>query len=284
MTTNAISVWDFTIPEKSISKDELIKEIKNVCKAWAFQIEKGKKTGYLHYQGRVSLKVKSRVGPNLAKGVRWSATSEENKTNMFYVIKDDTRIAGPWTDKDKEIYLPRQFRDINLYEWQSDILESRNIFQDRIIDAIYDVTGNNGKSTVAALGEIMYGGIDCPPINDCKELIQYVCNHCMDNEIRDPKLLFVDLPRAMNKESLFGIYSAIEQIKKGKLTDTRHHAKVWWIDSPRIWIFTNHLPDLTLLSSDRWRIWTINKKTNKLDRFLGDSKESVTIAKKRILK
>lgn len=284
MTTNAICVWDFTIPQKRIDKDVLVKELRTWCKKWAFQIEQGKKSNYLHYQGRVSLKAKAHKGPDFCKGIHWSATSEENKTNLFYVLKEETRVEGPWKDSDKEIYLPRQFQNLKLYEWQADILESRNVFQDRVIDCIYDVTGNNGKSTVAALGEILYNGIDCPPINDCKELIQYVCNHCMDNEIRDPKLLFVDLPRAMNKESLYGIYSAIEQIKKGKLTDTRHHAKVWWIDSPRIWVFTNHLPDTTLLSSDRWRIWTINKATNKLDRFLGDSKESVTLAKKRILK
>jgi len=281
MTTNAICVWDFTIPQKSITSDDVIAMMKKYCKAWAFQGETGKKTSYLHWQGRCSLKVKDRVGPDFCKGIRWSATSEENKTNLFYVLKEDTRTSGPWCDKDKEIYLPRQFRNIKLYEWQSDILESRNVFQDRVIDCIYDEKGNNGKSTVAAIGEILYNGIDCPPINDCTQLIQYICNHCMDNEIRDPKLIFLDLPRAMNKESLYGIYAAIEQIKKGKLVDTRHHSKCWWIDSPRIWVFTNTLPDVTMLSSDRWRIWTINKETSKLDRFLGG--KPVTIAKKRIL-
>jgi len=282
MTTNPIWVWDFTIPQESITKDELITTLKKQCKEWAFQGEKGEKTGYLHWQGRISLKVKTRKGPNWCKGIRWSPTSEENKTNMFYVLKDNTRTEGPYTDKDKEIYLPRQYRNIKLYKWQQDIIESRNAFNGRVIDLIYDPKGNTGKSTVASIGEILYNGIDCPPINDCKELIQFVCNYCMDNEVRTPGLLFVDLPRAMNKEGLYGIYSAIEQIKKGKLTDTRHHAKTWWIDSPRIWVFSNHLPDPTLLSSDRWNIWTINKEDDKLERFLGG--KPVTIAKKRIIK
>lgn len=282
MTTNAICVWDFTIPVKSITKDELITLLKKECKEWTFQIEEDAKTKYLHYQGRVSLKLKSRKGPTLCKGIRWSATSEANKTNCFYVLKDETRVDGPFSSKDKEIYIPKQYRDIKLYDWQNEVINSANIFNGRIIDLIYDPIGKMGKSTVASIGELLHNGLDCPPINDSKELIQYVCNHCMDNEIRDLKLLFVDLPRAMNKESLFGIYTAIEQIKKGKLVDTRHHGKAWWIDSPRIWVFSNHLPDPTLLSADRWNIWTINKENDKLDRFLGT--KAVTIAKKRIIK
>jgi len=66
------------------------------------------------------------------------------------------------------------------------------------------------------------------------------------------------MPRAIDKTRLYGMYSAIEQVKKGKLFDIRYNYKAWWIDSPQIWVFTNHLPDLNLLSGDRWRIWVIN--------------------------
>jgi len=291
MAKNAVCTWDFTIPQKSISQEELSKALKDKCKQWTYQLEKGTKSNYLHYQGRVSLKLKARKGPEICKGIRWSPTSDANKDNDFYVNKDETREEGPWCDKDKEIYIPRQYRNIKPYKWQMEVLESRNVFQDRVIDLIYDPIGNKGKSTVSALGELLYDALDCPPINDCKELIQFVCNHCMDNEIRKLGLLFVDLPRAMNKDSLYGIYSAIEQIKKGKVTDTRHHAKAWWIDSPRIWVFSNHLPDPTLLSSDRWNIWTINKENDKLERYIENNKagffeadKSCNNTKKRLFK
>ena len=82
----------------------------------------------------------------------------------------------------------------------------------------------------------------------------------MDTDNRKPKGIFFDMPRAMSKESLHGFYSAIEQIKKGKLYDCRYHYKSYWIDSPRIFIFTNKLPDMKLLSADRWRLWFINEK------------------------
>lgn len=281
MARNAICDWDFTLGCDCITFNELKDKLGATCKKWHFQKEKGEKTGYIHYQGRVSLKLKNRKGPNIAKGIRWSPTVTENMNILDYVTKEHTRIEGPWAHDDKEVYIPQQYRNIKLYKWQQEVIDSRNVFNDRVIDMIYDESGNKGKSTVASIGEILYNAVDCPPINDCKELIQYVCNECMDNNLRRPGLIFVDLPRAMNKESLFGIYMAIEQIKKGKLVDTRYHGRKWWIDSPRIWVFSNHLPDLTLLSNDRWRIWTINKDTQQLERFLGG--KPVTIAKKRIL-
>lgn len=61
----------------------------------------------------------------------------------------------------------------------------------------------------------------------------------------------------MDKNKLYGIYSAIEQIKKGKLVDLRYHYKCWWIDSPQIWVFSNRMPDTRMLSADRWKLWKV---------------------------
>lgn len=276
MTDNAVCTWDFTLNEDVATKDEIINKLKEHCKKWCFQLEIGE-SGYKHYQGRVSLKLKSRKGPKLFKGIHWSPTSSNNKDNLFYVTKDLTRIDGPWKDDDVVKYIPRQFRDITLWPWQSSVIDINKIFNDRTINLIYDPDGCNGKSTVASIAELLYGAIDLPPINDCKELMQAMCDECMDNNVRDPKAVFIDMPRAMDKERLYGIYSAIEQIKKGKLYDTRYKYKKWWIDSPNIWVFSNHLPDLSLLSKDRWIIWTITKD-HKLERFFGA--KAVTLPKK----
>lgn len=77
----------------------------------------------------------------------------------------------------------------------------------------------------------------------------------------------------MNKERLGGIYSAIEQIKKGKLYDLRHCYKEYWIDSPTIWVFSNIPPDLSLLSKDRWKIWVVDD-TKSLKPYTEDSLDS----------
>ena len=57
---NQMCVWDFTIPNDNIKKEVLIEKLNKHCKDWTFQGEKGK-TGYLHWQGRLSLKVKLRL-------------------------------------------------------------------------------------------------------------------------------------------------------------------------------------------------------------------------------
>ena len=65
-------------------------------------------------------------------------------------MKEDTRIEGPYKDGLADvdnIYIPRQFRDKKLYEWQQTIIDSAKVFDDRIINLIYDPVGKDRKST-----------------------------------------------------------------------------------------------------------------------------------------
>ena len=99
-----------------------------------------------------------------------------------------------------------------------------------------------------------------PCHNDGIKLIQSTCNMLMAREWRDPTHVFVDMPRAMGKEKLGGLYTAIEEIKGGYVYDERNHFVEWWYDSPRVWVFTNQKPDFSYLSKDRWCLWEINEK------------------------
>lgn len=267
MAENGVWVWDFTIDEKEITQEKLIEQLRKYCKKWTFQLEKGVKTGYLHWQGRVSLKVKNRKGPQICKHVRWSMTSGASKDDDFYVTKEDTRVEGPWSSNDVEIFIPINYRNLTLREWQIIVLNTKP--ESRIINLIYDPIGNKGKSTVAAIGELLFGGIDMPPVNDAEKLIETLCNILMDTRNRDPKLLFLDLPRAIDKERLYGLYTALEQIKKGKVYDFRYRYKSWWFNPPTIWVFSNHLPDPNILSADRWKIWKIEDNYSLKEIFFG---------------
>jgi len=268
--------WDFRCNANDLSEDVIIESLKRIAKHWVFQEESGHTSGYLHYQGRMSLIKKARKSELMAL---WSTlelawplpnylepTSKEVfKTSDFsYVTKEDTRTRGPWTDKDAKVYIPRQYRNLmsSLYPYQRVIFESAQTFDTRVINFIYCVRGNIGKSTVASLCELFGTGIDLPPVNDSEKLIQSACNICMAKNIRNPSPFFVDLPRAMDKNKLYGIYSAIEQIKKGKLFDCRYNYTEWWIDSPQIWVFSNREPDLSMLSLDRWKLWTVDDGFN----------------------
>jgi hypothetical protein len=65
------------------------------------------------------------------------------------------------------------------------------------------------------------------------------------------------MPRGMKKDKLGDFYSGIEVIKNGVAYDKRYTAKKIRFNRPRIFVFTNTLPELNLMSKDRWVIWTI---------------------------
>lgn len=267
---NACAVYDFRYSAdiEGVDSESIINQCKKIAKRFCFQLEKGDTTGYLHYQGRMSLIKKHRKNelmklfdmipvPNyLEPTVNGVALTGD----LFYVMKDETRQDGPWTDKFEERYIPRQYRGKmeTLLPWQQVVWDNRNVFDERHINMIYCPNGNKGKSTLASLCELYGDGLDVPPVNDSKELVQLVCNMCMSQNLRTPNPVMIDLPRAMDKTRLHGIYSAVEQIKKGKLYDLRYHYKSYWIDSPQIWVFSNTRPDLEMLSADRWKIYIIN--------------------------
>lgn len=273
--TAPCAVYDFRMNAEGLSEDSIISCIKQLAKHYIFQEEKGESTGYLHYQGRMSLIKKARK-PELMK--LWEKIGlcpipnylepTANPPKVFdydcYASKAASRTRGPWTDKEKPIYIPRQYRGKldTLYPFQKFIFDTATQFDDRIINLIYCPKGNQGKSTIASICELYGKGIDLPPVNDADRLIQSCCDICISKDIRDPSPIFIDMPRAMNKERLNGIYTAIEQIKKGKLYDLRYTYKEYWIDSPQIWVFSNIEPDLSMLSLDRWRVWSIDGGKN----------------------
>lgn len=277
---NACFVYDFTLSADKFDGNHLIliNFFKVYCKKWGFQREISK-TGYDHFQGRVSLNEKLRLHQvvslfhenNIVANIK-NTSSASAKASMFYnyVTKEDTRYDGPWTDKNTTIkYIPRQYRgkENTLREWQqsvSDMFDNHkgDGFSDRKINVIYDKLGNSGKSTLAHLMRLHLGGVVLPPVNDGEKLCQSCCNILMGKEIRTSVPIFIDLPRAMDKSRLYGIYSAIETILSGYVYDVRNKYKDWDFDTPFIWVCTNIEPDDDMLSKDRWNIWTI--KDNKL--------------------
>lgn len=269
---NPCAMWDFRMTKGELSHTDIISSLDGIAKTYVFQLEESD-TGYVHFQGRMSLIKKRRKGekhillsllPIKFEYLEPTVNASYYKGDLFYVMKEDTRIDGPYSDKDKpkEVYIPRQYRGLldSLRPFQQTIWDSTKVFEPRIINMIYCPKGNQGKSVIASLCELHGKGVDLPPCNDAEKLIQSMCDIIGPHgkQLRDPNPVFVDLPRAMNKDRLNGIYTAIEQIKKGKLFDTRYKYVDWWIDSPQIWVFSNIYPDLEMLSRDRWKIWTIN--------------------------
>lgn len=251
-----VAVWDFTLSVDKIDFDDLTKWLKENCKKWCFQLEKGE-SGYVHYQGRISLNNKTRnmIG-KICKECHWSCTSNNNKKNTFYVMKEDTRIKGPW--KDDDLYIPKQVRDIELWDWQKQILEDRNNWDTRHINIVICPEGNIGKTTLSTWAGCRGLARSIPIMENYKDLMRFVMN------TEKNRLYLVDFPRSLNKTSSHSFWSAIETIKNGYCWDDRYEFREEYFDCPNIWVFCNSEVNTKYLSKDRWIFWDVEKVENRV--------------------
>lgn len=270
-------VWDFTLKSDGNDKNDIINILNTHCKKWAFQKEMGKKTGFLHFQGRLNLKQKKRKHLLIKlfnnNDFSFSVTSNANKNNNFYVLKKDTRISGPWTNEDPKKVMTRQLKNMKkLKPFQKSIIEMSKKPNDRIIDVIVQKKGNKGKTLLAEYMEYYNHGALVPFCNDYKDILRIVYG------MADTNAYIIDMPRCSKKDKLFQMFSAIETIKGGYTYDDRYTFKKRWFSRPRIFIFTNDRPDNSLLSRDMWKLWTINDNDELVDyddyNFIDNEKET----------
>lgn len=248
---NALAVWDFTLGTKFMRQEALVEWLQKNCKKWAFQQEKGEKTGYDHFQGRVSLIKKDRMPIKPVPEISWSPTSLKNRDNEFYVLKENTRVDGPWTDRNMR-YIPRQVRNIELWPWQQQIADDTT-FDTRHINLVIDKQGCKGKSTLATYLGSRNKARQIPIMESFKDIMRMVL--CMPKS----NLYLIDFPRALNKNGS-SFWGAIEKVKDGYAYDDRYAFKEEYFDCPNIWVFTNNVPDLDHMTRGRWKFWVIVDK------------------------
>lgn len=249
--------YDFTLGEEFVNRNELTNILKKYTKKWTFQLEKGEsENGYIHYQGRFLLKVKARVTAVkkfFVKQIHLSITSSENRDNMFYVIKNESRIAGPWSNNDP--YVPRQLREIDqLFKWQQFIVDDASVWNTRTINVIIDKIGNNGKTILKTHIGVRGIGRSIPFSNDYRDIMRMVM------ATKKVPLYIIDIPKGIRKENLFQFFSGLETIKDGYAYDDRYSFREEYFDCPNIWVFMNHKPDKGYLSLDRWKLWSLKDK------------------------
>lgn len=254
---NPIHRFDFTFPATFCKYTVLVPWLKKNAKKWAFQVEKGEETGYLHYQGRFSLFKKIRLSAliNQVKlelpGIHLSCSSAAGAESL-YIFKEHTKVEGPFTDENwKEI--PRQVKEIQvLRPFQNTIIDSINDWDVRHINFVYDPIGCRGKSLIVNYLRAHQLARCLPPLNDYKDIMRMIC------DIPTASCYVFDMPRGLKKDKLGQFYAGIETIKDGYAFDDRYSFKEKIFDSPVVWVFGNKLPNMSLLSQDRWRVYEIN--------------------------
>lgn len=272
--TNPLATWDVTIPAGNLNEFEIIEKLKGIAKKWAFQLEKGEETGYSHWQIRMSLTSKKRKFKliSLLKEF-WpkchvSPTSSENQKNMFYVMKEETRVRGPWSDKDvSTLKIPKYVkRPDQLWPWQQqmrkELLKQIEEENDRSINLLIDIKGGNGKSGLTETLIFFDGAVELISGGEMKDLMR------MAYDCKDSKLYITDFPRALPKDKMKSYWAGLEALKKGHIYDDRFEFQERWLDwRPQVFVIINIEPNPEFLSSDRWKVW----------RLKGNGKEAVLV-------
>lgn len=239
---------------------ELQIHLQEWCKKWVYQLEQGD-SGYMHYQGRVSMIKKRRISELFGKFIPSghlspTCTTVHNTNSFNYVMKADTRVEGPYSDKDFVEPLPltrqlRTFLEYDLHPWQSKVLAMSKLLDDRTVTLIFDPQGNSGKSIFSEFLEYHRHAFEIPPFRNMEDIMQ-----CVMSANVHPAYL-IDMPRGMKKDKLGEFYSGIESIKNGVAYDKRYNFRKKRFDRPQVFVFTNMLPDFELLSPDRWKVYEI---------------------------
>jgi len=271
------------IAQKEIHESEIVKLFQQIASKWAFQLEKGEKNGYEHFQGRIRLikKKGAKAAENLIPKefrtagyyIRPTTNDEFKSSNFNYVLKLDTRIAGPWTDKDYKATLTketlRQLRPLEqhgMHPFQMTMMQWIEEEPDlRTLKVVYQKKGKVGKSTIITQLLHTKKAYYIPLCNDYTALVQAVCNIVEELDTDpykypDPRAFVIDIPKAFEAEKLYNLYVALENIKDGRVWDFRNRYRFKLFHTPHIIIMTNQLPPPGVLSQDRIKVYTVNEQ------------------------
>jgi len=262
--------FDFTLNAEMASQDKIAETLREWCNKWIFQLEKSE-SGYVHYQGRINMMKPKRLEQaiklwqDLLPTIHISATSNACKT-FDYVMKADTRVDGPWNNDQPVQRMTAQlseFMDLEMYGWQKDVLALCDQQDFRHIHVILDDVGNTGKSIFAEYLEYKGLAYEIPMMNNMEDIMQCAMG------IPPQRCYLIDMPRGLKKEKLASFYAGIECLKNGVMYDKRYAFKKRRITRPQILVFTNAMPELQLLSPDRWAIHRITGLMNMIDVEIG---------------
>lgn len=257
-----LRAWEFVVHVKDVDDGKkCVDQIRRrftesgSTREWVMQVEQGGNSGRIHVQGFVSFKQPHRredLQRNICRGAS-ARPVHDRRACIEYCQKGTGRVAGPWTSRDATI--PRQYRDIELRAWQSTIDRMSSEWDTRHIDVLCDAEGGRGKSTLIG---VMCGsgrGRQLPALNTGKDLLRAVASFPIS------RCYFVDLPRAIGQDAAKWreFYGAMEQLKSGYAYDDRYKFREVRFDCPNIWIMSNAVPRLDLLSRDRWKVWEIDQ-------------------------
>lgn len=244
---NQLYRWTFTLKADAISIEMLVSQLRDISKEFTFQMEKSDGTGYYHYQGCFSLKQKEYFNTvkNLFPNSIHLEACKDWWASRKYCSKEETRFAGPWTEKSPIIKTidPEKF-----YKWQRDCIKIMGeVPDDRTINWFWEDIGHVGKTSFAKYCAV-YAGASLITSGKTADIAYAIGDN--------PRIVIFNITRT--QEERFN-YAALEQIKDGVLFSSKYESKVKIFNAPHVFVFANFPPDRRAISEDRWHIVKIDK-------------------------
>lgn len=267
--------WHFTLWEMEEYWAEAVKIwMKEFCKKWVFQQERApnpaedNETDGLHYQGKFALKEKMRLKQvkdalgEIGANIHLSPEHGTDEEGNFYCTKEETRVAGPWSDRDAgNRRYPKQWATLPHMQWHDTVIDLLEAQDSRHMLLVIDKVGESGKTVLTKRLMMSHGAtalMTCLPTGrDTVRAAMNACNHPDPDHVYT---LIFDIPRSGTrsvKDFWSQILTAMETIKDGLLADDRYSYKSKLIAPPRILVFTNEMPPVEGLARNRWQIFDL---------------------------
>lgn len=254
--------WAFTWGRSEWTEDiarakheELKTHLLPRCKQYIYQLEKGA-GGLFHWQGYIRLDRKQRIRRTqfikemnpLLPGIQLRPAHDESALKS-YSMKDDTRVDGPYMDRQQAPVYKGEDLPTKLLPWQEDLREYLlGPVNEREIVWIYDEEGNIGKSKFCKYMKFHH---DMPTLH-------YMNERDMEHRIvqkAGKKAYLVDLTRA--KPAAVGtqdLYVTLESLKNGDVSSGKYEGGDPSFLPPHVVVFANITPKPGLMSLDRYTI------------------------------
>jgi len=241
---NQLYKWCFTLKSEDCELSQLLGLLKEICKKFVFQLEKGD-SGYEHYQGWMSLKMKERF--NTVKNHFPQSIHLEPCKNSFasekYCSKQESRIDGPWTEESKLVKIIKDLRP-----WQQGLVDLIKELDERDVVWVYSNKGGAGKSNLAKWLHIKKKALVCTNARTAD--IVYACK-------QEPEIIVFDFVKCCEGRINYG---AIESVKGGMLFNTKYESGNVCFDPPAIICFANFWPPCgndDVMMDDRWKFYEV---------------------------
>lgn len=273
--------WAFTFnnyTEEIVLKFQEI--IDKKCKIGFFNKEVGE-SGTPHLQGYIEFHVKGRPLNIFPKGAHWTKARNNMDVNFKYCNKECVNGSMTFIHGYKELLPIKTILELRPFQKSIEDYITGPINEGKIF-WVYDQIGQLGKTDLLRYLHVKYG-MPFSYGGKKNDIINLVFN-AKDYLLRNPlPVMLYNFCRETDPEKIS--YGSMEQISDGAISNTKFETGCFVCNKPHVVVLSNCLPKMSMLTSSRWIVKTINKDTLDLEDYVEskpsfsfcDDEETVTV-------